>query len=68
MTTGLRPSNTPNHTGSSTIVISPSTVPGTTSGTLLNHYSLLGTAEELLGVPKLGLASSYPAMTSAFNL
>ena len=51
-----------------TIVASPSTVSGTTSGTLFNHYSLLGTAEQLLGRPDLGLASSYPTMTSAFNL
>jgi hypothetical protein len=51
-----------------TIVISPSTVPGSTSATLFNHYSLLGTAEQLLGLPKLGLASSYPTMTTAFNL
>jgi phospholipase C len=51
-----------------TIVISPSTPPGTVSGTLFNHYSLLGTAEQLLGLPKLGLAASYPTMTAAFNL
>jgi hypothetical protein len=51
-----------------TIVISPSTQPGTTSGTLFNHYSLLGTAEQLLGLPKLGLASSFPTLTSAFHL
>src|SRR6266568_3074355 len=51
-----------------TIVVSPSTAPGTTSGTLFNHYSLLGTAEQLLGLPKLGEAASFPTMTSAFNL
>jgi len=51
-----------------TIVISPSTRPGTRSGTLFNHYSLLGTAEQLLGLPKLGLASAYPTLTSAFHL
>jgi phosphatidylinositol-3-phosphatase len=51
-----------------TIVISPSTAPGTTSGTLFNHYSLLGTAEQLLGLPMLGQASAFPTMTSAFNL
>jgi phosphatidylinositol-3-phosphatase len=34
-----------------TIVISPSTPAGSTSGTLFNHYSLLGTAEQLLGLP-----------------
>lgn len=51
-----------------TIVISPSTVPGTTSGTLFNHYSLLGTAEQLLGLPALGSASLFPTLTAAFNL
>jgi hypothetical protein len=51
-----------------TIVISPSTKPGTRSGKLFNHYSLLGTAEQLLGLPKLGLASSFPTLTSAFHL
>jgi hypothetical protein len=49
-------------------VVSPSTVPGTTSSTLFNHYSLLGTAEQLLGLPALGNAASFPTMTSAFNL
>jgi hypothetical protein len=51
-----------------TIVISPSTVPGTTSATLFNHYSLLGTTEQLLGLPELGLASSFPTLTAAFHL
>jgi len=51
-----------------TIVISPSTPPGTESAQLFNHYSLLGTAEQLLGLPELGLAASAATMTSAFNL
>jgi hypothetical protein len=51
-----------------TIVVSPSTPVGATSATLFNHYSLLGTAEQLLGLPELGMASSYPTMTAAFNL
>jgi phospholipase C len=51
-----------------TIVISPSTPAGVTSGTLFNHYSLLGTAEQLLGLTKLGKASSNPTMTAAFHL
>lgn len=51
-----------------TIVISPSTPAGTKSGTLFNHYSLLATAEQLLGLPFLGQAASAPTMTSAFNL
>jgi hypothetical protein len=51
-----------------TIVISPSTRPGTRSAELFNHYSLLGTAEQLLGLPALGKAASFPTMTSAFHL
>jgi phosphatidylinositol-3-phosphatase len=51
-----------------TIVISPSTKAGTKSRTLFNHYSLLGTAEQLLHLPRLGLASKFPTITSAFNL
>ncbi|MGH3258615.1 MAG: alkaline phosphatase family protein [Streptosporangiaceae bacterium] len=51
-----------------TIVISPSTKAGARSGTLFNHYSLLGTTEQLLHLSKLGQAASYPTMVSAFNL
>jgi hypothetical protein len=51
-----------------TLVISPSTKAGTRSGMLSNHYSLLGTAEQLLGLSKLGLATAYPTMTKPFNL
>ena len=51
-----------------TIVISPSTPAGATSATLFNHYSLLGTAEQLFGLPALGQAATYPTMTAAFNL
>jgi hypothetical protein len=34
----------------------------------LNHYSMLGTAEQLLRLSKLGQAASAPTMTKAFNL
>jgi hypothetical protein len=51
-----------------TIVVSPSTPIGVQSSTLFNHYSLLGTTEQLLGLPLLGQAASTPTMTSAFNL
>jgi phosphatidylinositol-3-phosphatase len=51
-----------------TLVISPSTKAGSTSGTLFNHYLLLGTAEQLLGLPLLGQAASATMLTSAFNL
>jgi len=51
-----------------TIVVSPSTPAGSTSATLFNHYSLLGTTESLLGLSQLGSASSATLMTSDFNL
>jgi phospholipase C len=51
-----------------TIVISPSTPAGTTSGAFFDHYSLLATTEQLLGLPKLASASSAAAMTAAFHL
>jgi len=51
-----------------TLVISPSTGAGTQSATLFNHYSLLGSTEQLLGVPELGQAGSANSMLSAFNL
>ena len=51
-----------------TIVISPSTPAGTSSGTFFDHYSLLATTEQMLGLPKLGQAASSPAMTAAFHL
>jgi hypothetical protein len=49
-------------------VISPSTKASTKSRKLFNHYSLLGTAEQLLHLPRPGLASSFATMTSVFNL
>ncbi len=49
-------------------MVSPSTRPGTKSSALFNHWSLLGTAEQLLGLPKLGMATSATTMTAAFNL
>ena len=51
-----------------TLVISPSTKPGTRSTTLFNHYSLLRTAEQLLGLPLLGQASGAGSMLKAFGL
>ena len=41
---------------------------GTLSGTLFNHYSLLRTTEELLGLPLLGQAASAASMRPAFGL
>jgi phosphatidylinositol-3-phosphatase len=51
-----------------TLVVSPSTVPGTQSMTFFNHYSLLATAEKLLHLPALNQAAGYGNMVSAFNL
>jgi hypothetical protein len=51
-----------------TIVVSPSTPAGSASATLFSHYSLLGTTEQLLGLPALGSASSAALMTGTFNL
>ena len=48
------------------LVLSASTK--TTSGALFNHYSLLRTAEELLGLPLLGEAAGAPSMATAFGL
>ena len=38
------------------LVISPFSAPGTTSAHAYNHYSLLGTIEDLFGLPRLGYA------------
>ncbi|HEX6519807.1 MAG TPA: alkaline phosphatase family protein [Streptosporangiaceae bacterium] len=51
-----------------TIVISPSTPAGAKSGTFFSHYSLLGTTEDLLGLPRLATAASAATMTAAFRL
>jgi phosphatidylinositol-3-phosphatase len=51
-----------------TLVISPSTPAGARSTALFNHYSLLGTAEQLLRLPRLGQAAKVTTMTSAFHL
>ena len=52
-----------------TIVVSPYTAPGTKSGLRFNHYSLLRTTEDLLGIrTHLGLAAQARSMRSAFGL
>ena len=50
------------------LVISPSTVPGTKSSKLFNHYALLRTAENLLTLPELGQAATSASMVKPFNL
>jgi phosphatidylinositol-3-phosphatase len=52
-----------------TLVISPRVRTGTRSGARFDHYSLLRTTEELLGLPaRLGAARSAPDMRAAFGL
>lgn len=51
-----------------TLVMSPTTRPGTRSGASFNHYSLLRTTEDLLGLPFLGKAASAQGMRRAFGL
>lgn len=54
-----------------TVVLSPYTVPGTQDATPFDHYSMLKTTEELLGLPvTLGHAAdpTTSSMRSAFNL
>lgn len=52
------------------IVVAPSVRPGTQVSTRMTHYSLLRTAEEMLGLPLLGHAADAgtPSMRSLFNL
>jgi hypothetical protein len=51
------------------IVVSPSTPAGTRSGTFFDHYSLLKTTEQLLGIGTfLGHAADASSMVSTFNL
>lgn len=51
-----------------TVVIAPSTAPGTKSATYFTHYSLLRTTEGLLGLAPLGQANDAASMRAAFNL
>jgi phosphatidylinositol-3-phosphatase len=52
-----------------TYVVSPSVIPGTKAGARFDHYSLLRTTEEMLGIGEyLGLAAKARSMRRAFNL
>ena len=51
-----------------TLVIAPSTPAGFRSAVAYDHYSLLRTTEELLGLPLLGNAGSAVSMRGAFAL
>lgn len=51
------------------LVIAPTVPSGARVAASFNHYSLLHTTEQLLGLsPLLGAASSAPSMVTAFNL
>jgi len=47
-----------------TIVLSPYITPGTVDTTPQSIYSMLGTAEDILGYPRLGWAQGQPSMRS----
>jgi len=51
-----------------TLVVSPYTLAGTQASLVYNHYSMLRTTEELLGLGTLGNASLAISMRSAFGL
>ena len=51
-----------------TIVVAPPVHPGARVGTAYTHYSLLRTAEEMLGLGLLGKARSAPSMRGGFGL
>jgi hypothetical protein len=51
-----------------TLVAAPSTVPGTVSATRFDHYSMLRTTEEMLGLGFVGNAATATSMRGAFGL
>ncbi|MEA2384875.1 MAG: phosphatidylinositol-3-phosphatase [Solirubrobacteraceae bacterium] len=51
-----------------TLVLSPETRSGTRSATRFDHYALLATTEDILGVPRLGAAAGAPSMRAPFGL
>jgi phosphatidylinositol-3-phosphatase len=51
-----------------TLIVSPSTPTGQRSGEPFDHYSLLRTTEDLLGVRPLGEAADASSMAHAFGL
>jgi phosphatidylinositol-3-phosphatase len=51
-----------------TVVVSPSTPAGARSDQLFNHYTLLRTTEDLLGLPNLGKAAGAASMAKPFGL
>jgi hypothetical protein len=51
-----------------TLVLSPFTKPGLRSGSYFNHLGLLGTAQDLFGLPRLATTSGYASLRKAFGL
>jgi hypothetical protein len=51
-----------------TLVVSPSTPAGMVDGAPWNHYSMLRTTEEMLGLPAIGGAVTAQSMRTAFHL
>ena len=50
------------------IVISPTTAPGSVSAVSVDHYALLRTTEEMLGISShLGRAATAPSLRAAFH-
>lgn len=51
-----------------TVVAAPAVPAGTSVSTTLDHYSLLATVEDLLGLGRLGNAAAATSMRAAFHL
>jgi phosphatidylinositol-3-phosphatase len=51
-----------------TAIVAPSVKPGTVVSTRYNHYAMLHTIEDMLGLPCLGSAATAPSMQTAFHL
>jgi len=51
-----------------TLVVGPSVPTGARSGARFDHYAMLRTTEELLGLGYVGAAASAPSMRAAFGL
>jgi hypothetical protein len=51
-----------------TEVIAPTVTPGTKAADAFTHYSMLGTTEDMLGLPPLGEAAKAASMRDAFSI
>ena len=67
-TSGCATNTTASDCHVATLVVSPSTPAGSRSGVLFNHYALLRTTEQLLGLGFLGAAAQATSMRTAFRL